>query len=126
MSQFQTGDRVINLAGKTGIIAEVSKYALYPYRVVLDDRSQGIYAASELKEASTKEASMDTEKLKEQLADWIDPGVIADALVDIMAEETEPGEMTFENAKTFYYKFLETQLHDGLKTVITSSAPWSL
>jgi hypothetical protein len=54
MSQFKKGDRVINLAGRTGIIAEVTEGARYPYRVMLDDGSQGIYAAAELKEAVVK------------------------------------------------------------------------
>ena len=49
---FKKGDRVI-FAGKTGTITEVTEGALYPFQVVLDDGSQGIYAASELREVDT-------------------------------------------------------------------------
>ena len=57
-------------------------------------------------------------QLAEQVATWIDPGVIANTLVDQMAEEAEPEEMTLENAKTFYYDFLETELADALERSI--------
>lgn len=61
---------------------------------------------------------MNAAELKKQLATWIDPSVIAEALVEAMEEVAEPKEMTFENAKTFYYKFLETELPDALERSI--------
>jgi len=61
---------------------------------------------------------MNEAELKKQLAAWIDPKVLADTLVDQMAEEAEPEEMTLENAKTFYYDFLETELADALERSI--------
>lgn len=66
---------------------------------------------------------MNEAELKKQLAAWIDPGVIADALVDVMAEYIEPGAITFDNAKAFYDNFLETELPSALERVIRKGWP---
>lgn len=50
---FKKGDR-ITFAGKTGTITEVTEGARYPYRVVMDEGREGIYAAAELREAVVK------------------------------------------------------------------------
>lgn len=119
---FKKGDRVI-FAGKTGTITEVTEGARYPYRVVFDDESQGIYAASELRETggirrvsehliASEQAKVEVSK---RLALWIDSGVIAVALVNALSEVVKPEEVTFENAKLIYYNFLETELTDALR-----------
>ena len=58
--------------------------------------------------------SASREEVVEQLAEWIDTSVIAEGLVDAMAEVALPEEMTLDNAKAVYYDFLENELADAL------------
>ena len=59
--------------------------------------------------------SASREELVDQLSDWIDASVIAEQLVDAMAEVALPEEMTLDNAKAIYYDFLQNELPDGLR-----------
>ena len=58
---------------------------------------------------------MTEEELVDQLSDWIDTNVLAEQLVEAMAEVAVPEEMTLENAKVIYYDFLQNELPDGLR-----------
>lgn len=59
------------------------------------------------------------EELVDQLGDWIDASVIAEQLVDAMAEVALPEEMTLDNAKAIYYDFLQNELPDGLRRSVS-------
>jgi len=59
------------------------------------------------------------EELVDQLSDWIDASVIAEQLVEAMAEVALPGEMTLKNAKAIYYDFLQNELPDGLRRSVS-------
>jgi len=61
---------------------------------------------------------MTEEELVDQLFDWIDTYVIAELFVEAMAEVALPEEMTLDNAKTFYYDFLQNELSDALRRSI--------
>jgi len=63
--------------------------------------------------------SASREELIAQLSAWIDTDVIAEQLVDAMAEVALPEEMTLEKAKTIYYDFLQNELPDGLRRSVT-------
>lgn len=59
------------------------------------------------------------ERLMKQLTEWIDAGVIAQAIIDDMQEYGLPqSEITLETAKKIWLGFLENQLRDGLKTEV--------
>jgi len=55
------------------------------------------------------------EKLVDQLSEWIDSRVIANAIVDVMSEAVSSGEMTLDNAKAIYIDFLQNELRDSLR-----------
>lgn len=58
------------------------------------------------------------DKVKEALADWIDSGVIAEAILEDLEEAgIEP---TLENAQKLWLDSLETELHSGLSRSITA------
>jgi hypothetical protein len=59
--------------------------------------------------------SASREELIDQLSEWIDTTVIAEQLVDAMAEVALPEEMTLAHAKATYYDFLQNELIDGLQ-----------
>ena len=63
--------------------------------------------------------SASREELVDQLSDWIDTSVIAEQLVDAIAEVALPEEMTLDNAKAVYYDFLQNELPDGLQRSVT-------
>ena len=51
-----------------------------------------------------------------QLADWIDPNVIAENIIEELQDyEVEP---TLDNAKAVWLDFLENELHEGLRQSI--------
>ncbi len=58
-------------------------------------------------------------ELIDQLGDWIDTSVIAEQLVDAMAEVALPEEMTLDNAKAIYFDFLQNELADGLRRSVS-------
>jgi len=59
------------------------------------------------------------DKLSNQLTEWIDSGVIAQAIIDNMQEYGLPqSEITLETAKKIWLGFLENQLREGLKTEV--------
>jgi len=54
--------------------------------------------------------------IKEQLAEWIDTDVIANAIYEELEEQgVEP---TFENAKTIWLDVLENELPDALRSSV--------
>ena len=62
--------------------------------------------------------SVSRAELVEQVRDWIDASVIAEQIVDAMAEVAFPEEMTLDNAKAIYYDFLQNELPDGLRRTV--------
>jgi hypothetical protein len=65
--------------------------------------------------------SVSHEELIEGLSEWIDTTVIAEQLVDAMAEVAHPEEMTLPNAKRVYYDFLQNELADGLRRSVRAA-----
>ena len=59
--------------------------------------------------------SISREELVSELSGWIDTTVIAEELLDTMAEAALPEEITLDNAKRVYYDFLQNELADGLR-----------
>ncbi len=53
---------------------------------------------------------------KVELAQWIDTSVIAEAIADKLEEEGI--EETFENGKRVWLDFLETELNEGLRSMV--------
>jgi len=59
------------------------------------------------------------DKLSKQLTEWIDSGVIAQAIIDDMQDYGLPqSEITLETAKKIWLGFLENQLREGLKAEV--------
>ena len=65
--------------------------------------------------------SISREELIEKLSDWIDVAVIAEELLDTMAEVAQPEEITLDNAKQVYYDFLQNELADGLRRSVKAA-----
>ncbi len=57
-------------------------------------------------------------KLKDDLAEWIDTDNLAEVVIEAMREVAEPEEMTLEMAKNIWLNFLETELNDGIARCI--------
>ena len=57
-----------------------------------------------------------SDKVKEELAQWIDTSVIAEAIADELEEQGI--EETFENGKRVWLGFLETELSEGLRSTV--------
>ena len=57
-----------------------------------------------------------SENIKQELANWLDKDVIAEAILEEMEESGIEG--TLENAKATWLSFLTAELHDGLKRSI--------
>ena len=63
--------------------------------------------------------SASREELVDQLSEWIEADVIAEQLVDAMAEIDLPEEMTLDNAKAVYLDFLQNELPEGLRRSVS-------
>jgi len=59
------------------------------------------------------------EVLVEQIAKWIDADTIAETIVEWMEDVAEPEEITLDLAKKVWLQFLEAELNDGLKRVVS-------
>ena len=59
-------------------------------------------------------SKMERQELQKELAAWIDPMVLAEAILEHLAENDEI-EVSLENAKTVWLDYLYTELHPGLR-----------
>ena len=59
-----------------------------------------------------------SDKVLDELAEWIDPGVIAEAILEEL--ESQDVEPTVANGQKAWLDFLESELPDGLRSSIKS------
>ena len=56
------------------------------------------------------------DKVLDELSEWIDPGVIAEAILQEL--ESQEVEQTLANGQKVWFDFLERELIDGLRSSI--------